>query len=161
LEEKAKTEGDAVVKRLINGRMEGCSVLCVLIGSETWMRRWCRYEIFKAVERGMGVLGVRINRLSNMDKGPSYAGNSPFDWLALIPSDRDQAKLLPHVWTGSRWVRFTEADPIPASAHPKLVAGQPVKLSNLFPSENDWVGDDGYSNLGEWVHTAAMSAGRK
>ena len=36
LEEKAKKEGEDVVKRLINKGLNGCSVTCVLIGAETY-----------------------------------------------------------------------------------------------------------------------------
>ncbi len=64
LEEKAKKEGNDVVKRLIDRGLDGSSVTCVLIGNETYTRRWVDYEILKSVELGMGVIGVRIHAAS-------------------------------------------------------------------------------------------------
>ncbi len=61
LEEKAKKEGDTVVKNLIDKGLIGSSVLCVLIGQETYTRRWVDYEILKSVQLGMGVFGIRIH----------------------------------------------------------------------------------------------------
>jgi hypothetical protein len=48
LEEKAKRDGNEAVKKLIDKGLVGSSVLCVLIGQETYTRRWVDYEILKA-----------------------------------------------------------------------------------------------------------------
>jgi len=42
--ESAKKKGDIALKRLINGALKNTSVTCVLIGSQTFNRRWvcCR-----------------------------------------------------------------------------------------------------------------------
>lgn len=40
--ETAKKTGDAALKRLINGALKNTSVTCVLIGSQTFNRRWSR-----------------------------------------------------------------------------------------------------------------------
>lgn len=61
--EEAKRTSEFALKRLINGALEGTSVTCVLIGSQTYMRPWVRYEILKSIERGNGVFGVHINRI--------------------------------------------------------------------------------------------------
>lgn len=53
LEEKSQREGDAAVKRLIDTGLKGTSVTCVLIGYETYKRRWVDYEILKASRWGM------------------------------------------------------------------------------------------------------------
>ena len=61
--EEAKKQGPLAIKRMINGGLEGSSVTCVLIGSETWKRPWVRYEIIKSLARGNGILGVRIHNV--------------------------------------------------------------------------------------------------
>ena len=87
LEEKAKRDGDAVVKTLIDNGLVGSSVLCVLIGKETYTRRWVDYEILKAVEYGMGVFGIRIHQLKDPKQGADTAGSSPFQFLGYGAKD--------------------------------------------------------------------------
>ncbi|MCB0109299.1 MAG: TIR domain-containing protein, partial [Caldilineaceae bacterium] len=36
----AKLSGDTAIKRVINAGLERTSVTCVLVGSDTWARRW-------------------------------------------------------------------------------------------------------------------------
>ena len=43
--ESRKLEGDDAVKRLIREGVEYTSAVCVLIGTDTWLRRWVRYEM--------------------------------------------------------------------------------------------------------------------
>ena len=38
--EEAKKQGPLAIKRMINGGLDGSSVTCVLIGSQTWRRPW-------------------------------------------------------------------------------------------------------------------------
>jgi len=81
LEEKAKTSGIAVVRRLIDNGMKGSTVLCVLIGKETFQRQWVDYEIFKAVERGMGIFGIHIHSLGDRYGKKDPKGQNSFSYL--------------------------------------------------------------------------------
>ena len=78
LEEKALKEGDQVVKNLIDRGLNGSSVTCVLIGAETYTRRWVHYEILKSTELGMGLFGIRIHQIADLKSGKDTAGHSPF-----------------------------------------------------------------------------------
>jgi hypothetical protein len=40
--EEAKKSGSLALKRLINTEVAGTSVTCVLVGSDTFARPWCR-----------------------------------------------------------------------------------------------------------------------
>ncbi len=51
----------------------------VLVGSETASRPWVKYEIKKAWEDGIGVLGVRIHGMKNKLGNTTYAGTNPFN----------------------------------------------------------------------------------
>jgi hypothetical protein len=61
--ESAKKTGSVAVKRLINSGLYGTSVTCVLVGSETYVRPWVRYEILNSFRRGNSILAVHINTI--------------------------------------------------------------------------------------------------
>lgn len=157
LEEKAKKEGDQAVRRLIDNGLVGSSVLCVLIGQETYTRRWVDYEILKAVELGMGVFGIRIHQIKDPKTGADSAGGSPFSFLGYGTKD---GKLRPMIQYKDGWKDAPYQSLITTAAAPQYLQGtdKPV-LSSLF-SVYDWVDNDGYNNFGKWVETAARQAGR-
>src|SRR5579863_5689616 len=66
--EEAQRTSPLALKRLINAELQNSSVTAVLIGSDTWARRWVRYEIMKSVERGNIVIGVHINSIKGRDQ---------------------------------------------------------------------------------------------
>jgi hypothetical protein len=156
LEERAKRDGDQVVKKLIDNGLVGSSVLCVLIGKETYTRRWVDYEILKAVEYGMGVFGIRIHQLKDPRQGVDTAGSSPFQFLGYGARD---GKLIPMIQYESRWKDAPYLLPITKTAAPYLKGTDKPVLSSLF-SVYDWVNNDGYNNFGKWVEAAAKQAGR-
>lgn len=75
--EEAKRKGRSELERLINNGLHGTSVTAVLIGSETANRPWVNYEINKSLERGNGLLGVRIHRVQNQAGRRSHPGPIP------------------------------------------------------------------------------------
>jgi hypothetical protein len=156
LEEKAKKEGDAVVKRLIDNGMAGSSVLCVLIGNETYTRRWVDYEILKAVENGMGVFGIRIHQLKCPNQGADTPGANPFQYLGY---GTKEGKMNPMIHYQSGWKDAPMLTPIFASAAAYLEDTNKPVLNSLF-TVHDWVDDNGYANFGKWVEAAARQAGR-
>lgn len=86
--EEAKRKGKAEIERLIDSRLKGTSVTAVLIGSDTASRPWVTYEIEKSIERGNGLLGVRIHWIRDQDGQRSKRGSVPaalsgyrvYDW---------------------------------------------------------------------------------
>ena len=157
LEEKAKTEGDAAVKRLINKGMNGASVTCVLIGAETLNRRWVQYEIFNSIEEGMGVFGVRIHGLKNKEGKTDSFGVNPF--AALGYAVRND-KLHPNInYTNVGWTDAPLNGPISESAAPYLNAKEGFRLDPIF-DVYDWCDGDGYNNFSDWVAKAAKQADR-
>ena len=75
--EEAKRKGDAEIRNLIDTALKGTSVTVVLIGAETASRRWVTYEIDQSVQRGNGVLGVRVHRIKDQDGRRSSRGLIP------------------------------------------------------------------------------------
>ena len=75
--EKAKKEGDDAIKKMIDDALVGTSVTAVLIGAKTASRSFVQYEIDKSIERGNGLLGVRINQIENEDGETDESGDNP------------------------------------------------------------------------------------
>jgi hypothetical protein len=157
LEEKSKRDGDDAVKRMINEGLKGSSVLCVLIGAETANRRWVRYEIFKAIETGMGVFGILIHNLKDPKAGADVAGNNPFACMGYGLSANGGLVPMTHFATG--WKNAPFLGEIAASSAAYLKGEDKPMLSKLFPVY-DWVQADGFNNFGKWVESAALQANR-
>lgn len=123
--ETLKRDTDLAIKRWIGKQMDGTSVTCVLIGSQTANSRWVKYEIEKSIEKRNGLLGVYIHNVKDRYGWISTKGARPFEQSPFN-------------------FRFT--------TNPNLV----------YPccSYYDWVNDNGYANLGNWIEKAAKQADR-
>jgi hypothetical protein len=75
--EEAKRSGRSEVECRIDVGLKGTSVTAVLIGSETADRPWVTYEIEQSIERGNGLLGIRIHGLQDQDRHRSKRGAVP------------------------------------------------------------------------------------
>jgi hypothetical protein len=159
LKELAKKESSQAVKRAINSGIEGSSVTCVLIGQETYTRDWVDYEIFKSVERGMGVFGVRIHGIRDAAfKTVDPSGANPFHYLAYAQSTPN-GNMLPYRKLTGGWTQFEEGASINRNAAKYIPANGEFFLERVF-SVYDWVLDDGYNNFQSWVAEAARKAGK-
>jgi hypothetical protein len=78
IREEAETKGDAALKALIASGLKNTSVTAVLIGSETATRQWVLEEIAQSVDRGNGLIGIRIHNIKNLQGQTSTAGANPF-----------------------------------------------------------------------------------
>lgn len=81
---EAVTSGkDPAIERWIHGQMDGKSCCIVLVGAETADRKWIDYEILKAWNSRMGVVGIRIHGLKNLNSLTSTAGANPFAKITI------------------------------------------------------------------------------
>src|SRR5665213_1899503 len=92
--ESAKRTNPSAVKRLVNSGLEGTSVTCLLIGSETYLRPWVRYEIMKSFRRGNAILGVQINSITGKDQQTKPSGPNPLAYLGVSFSATGQTGTL-------------------------------------------------------------------
>lgn len=77
--EEVKKNGDDAVKKWIADQMKGKTCLVVLVGANTAKRRWVKYEIKKAWGDNLGVVGIRIHGLKDMNSQKTSArGPNPF-----------------------------------------------------------------------------------
>jgi hypothetical protein len=98
--EEAKKKGDAAIKYLIDEGLKGTTVTAVLIGAETSNRRYVDYEIEKSIERGNGLLGLRIHNIKDRN------GNT--DFPGLVPARLSSGGYPTYTWTTcedfAKWV---------------------------------------------------------
>jgi hypothetical protein len=170
--ERKQLEGDNAVKRLIREGVQSTSVVCVLAGTETWLRRWVRYEVARAVVDGRGLLTVHINGLNHhQTRAPSARGENPLDSLGVgkvraglaTPKyylfERTPAFIYDrYVWEWPRYSDYTD----PVELPPWLSDPAPGHITPLSfnATEYDYVQSVGHKNIGAWIDAAAMRAGR-
>ena len=147
--EEAKNTSPLALKRLINAELEGTSVTAVLIGSNTWARRWVRYEIMKSIERGNGVLGIHINSIKGKDGKVKSPGPSPFDAVG-VEVNADGTGVKPTEWKNGKWVYYSDLQPFKVLQQPQANRGKHFSLSHWLPVY-DWVANKGFDNFSSWI----------
>ena len=155
--EAAQRDGDEVLKRFLREGLKNTTVTGVLVGTQTTLRRWVRYEIFRSFIRGNGLFGVRIHTIAGFDKKLSAKGSNPFDGMAFNV-DGDQLRFKEYMTNGWQWAQDVGSMPLSDVPY-DLGAMTNHTLSCLFPIY-DWFDNDGYNNLGDWIEAAASQAGR-
>ena len=100
--ETLKRNTDRAIELWIDGQMTGASVTCVLIGSETYLSKWVRYEIEKSIDEEMGLLGIYIHNIKDQRLNTATKGKSPFreqfGWKPLKREDLSYPCCLYYDW---------------------------------------------------------------
>lgn len=147
--EDAKNTSPSALKQLIDNELNGTSITVVLVGSDTWARRWVRYEIFKSLHDGNRVFGIHINGIKGKDQLTKPLGPDPFNNLALEFS-KDGTLIRPTEWKDNSWRYYTDFSAYQPLQNPHPLKGQHIKLTK-WCSLYDWVQDDGYRNFNSWI----------
>lgn len=148
--EESKKKGDLALKRMINSELEYTSVTAVLIGTNTWARRWVRYEIMKSIERGNKVIGIHINRIKDKNGQIKQLGANPFDNLAL-KINNDGTRATPIEWMNGKWAHYGDIKPFNICEQPYQNRDKTLRLSHWL-QVYDWVNHDGYNNFSSWIN---------
>jgi hypothetical protein len=69
--------------------MAGRSCTVVLVGTHTANRKWINYEIVKSWDNNMGVVGIYVHGLKNMDNKLAAKGRNPFDYIIHGPTNQN------------------------------------------------------------------------
>jgi hypothetical protein len=155
--EASQRESDESLKRFLREGLKNTSVTCVLVGAETCLRRWVRYEILRSFICGNGLFAVRIHTIGALNSPATGAGGNPFDCLAFGVEER-QVNF--REYTTSGWALDRDACSMPLQDVAYDLGGRTDHtLSTMFPI-HDWSADKGYENLGSWIEAAAKQAGR-
>jgi hypothetical protein len=155
--EAAQRTNDDSLKRFIRDGLKGTSVTCVLVGENTSLRRWVRYEIFRSFICGNGLLAVRIHSIKNLQGVKASRGFNPFESVAFTIEDD---KMRFQEYTSEGWIWAQDVGSMPLNDVPyDLGRKDNHTFDSLFPIY-DWATDNGRDNLGAWIEEAAADAGR-
>lgn len=157
--EEAEEKQVNKIKSLIDSELKGSSVTCVLIGSETYSRRWVRYEIIKSFEMKKGQVGVGINWIRDKyGKTKFWRGENPFSYLSLKVSE--DGKFIDFFeYKDSVWITYKDLPKIKNVYFNRNDFGKEFTLSEFYERYSyNW--DNGYKNFTDWIEEAAKNAGR-
>ena len=148
------------IKTLIDDELKGSSVTCALIGSETYSRRFVRYELLKSFEMKKGQVGVGINWIKDkVGNTKFWAGENPCNYLGLKVS-RDGKTIDFFERKENSWITFRDLPLIQNSHFRKESFGKEFTLSDFYKRYScDW--DNGKKNFPTWIEEAAKKAGRQ
>lgn len=164
--ESRQLEDPETLKRLIREGVGYTSAVCVLVGTETAIRRWVRYEIACAVIDKRGLLAVHVNSIRHHQLlMPHAPGPNPLAAMAVGKVQPNNALLQSAYYlfefTQRGWVRYRDyIYPVPRPAYlPDPSPGCVMPLS-AGTTEWDYIGHDGSKNIGLWIDRAAQAVGR-
>lgn len=149
--EESRKQGDLALKRLINAALNNTSNTCVLVGSQTYLRPWVRYEVMKSFLRGNHLLAVHINCIKGKDQKLKDLGQNPFDYLGVTYSEDGRTGTLYEAVNGE-WAKYEKIDDsanFSVSVLPEY-RGKGFTLSHFFKL-HDWVAHGGYDNFATWL----------
>jgi hypothetical protein len=162
------------IKQLIRSGVLSTSAVCILAGSNTWVRRWVRYEIARAIIDGRGLLTVHLNNINHhQTKGTHPRGRNPLAHMGIAKLQSDkrlppqyylyEMTLVPDGCGGEieQWSRYSDHR---ASVKKPAWLTDPA-LDYVVPfsvdaAEYDYEQDNGHRNIGSWIDQAAKQAGR-
>jgi len=157
--ENSKRTSDDSLKNLIRDGIQNTSVTCVLVGENTFSRRWVRYEIARSILKGNGILSVRVHNLKNQMGYASNEGPNPFDCMGTYKTD--DGRLLLAEKNNGKWVRYldyTQQVYLPAQWQ-KPTSTSVIPLSR-YAYDYCYYMNNGAANFSSWVRDAATNAGR-
>lgn len=92
--ETVKKGGDEAIKRWISKQMDRRSCTVVLVGTNTYKQKWVKYEIIKSWDDEMGVVGIHIHGLKDLNERISRKGPNPFDSVRFSGSRRAMSSVV-------------------------------------------------------------------
>lgn len=140
---------DLALKRLINKGLENTSNTCVLVGTETYNRRWVSYEIMKSIAVGNHVFCVHINSIKGKDGKTKAQGSNPLYYLGFSYSS-DGKKLNLHDYVDGKWITYPDLEGWNVKEVEEKERNKIFRLSSIYEIY-DWVDNDGYNNFSNWV----------
>ena len=143
--EEAKKESDLALKRLINKGVSNTSNTCVLVGTDTFNRRWVDYEIMKSIKKGNHIFAVHINSIKCKNQKTKINGNNPLYYLGYS-FDKTGKKIQLHNYIEGKWVMYADLDGWSVNLVSENERNKIFRLSTLYPIY-DWISDDGYNKF--------------
>lgn len=159
--ERQKNQDPESLKRFLRKEVEGSSVVCALVGSQTAHRRWVRFEILQALVDARGLVGIRIHPIADWDGMVSSPGDNPFDLLGIYRED-NRVYLVERATESSQWTYTSDFGKHVLAKWPYSSGQLPplgtTPLSSYFKTHT-WLGD-AHNRIDGWLEAAAQQAGR-
>jgi hypothetical protein len=99
--EEVKREGEDAIEKWINKQMHGTSVTVLMIGNETADRDWVHYEIKKSIERGNGLVGIKVHTLKDKEGSTDFSGGNPLK--KFVVEEGGNVKTLSSIFPTYHW----------------------------------------------------------
>lgn len=159
--EASQKKGDDALKNFLRDGLHNTSVTCVLTGTDTWRRRWVRYEIARSLVRGNGLLTVYIHGVKDNEENTASQGYDPLAQVGVYKTSDGKILLAEWEAKSQKWIKYedyTLAIPEGDLWFPALTNTSVAQLSNHCLSYN-FTAQNGRENIGGWIETAAGLAG--
>lgn len=164
--EEFKVNTDKQIKQRIDtSELRNSDATIVLIGQNTYERRWVKYEIIKSFEAGNTLIGIHINRIKGKNGVISRKGLNPFERLGF-EYDEEKDILRFYELVNRKWQPFKDLPYVknhkentvfvrPNNIFRRLFSGDRngkfYKLSNYFPEYTWKVNEHNAETLFDWV----------
>jgi hypothetical protein len=159
------------LKSLMRGAVHHSSVVCVLVGTDSWQGRWLKYEIARAVIDEKGLLSVGINGLPHVDtRLPDNPGLNPLSIMGVYEGDNGRTYLAEQqlkqtsinpVRYDWQWLRYDDfTAPVTRPSYLPAKTKNQVTALSQGTRHYDYMADRGVLALGSWVDAAAKQVGR-
>lgn len=80
--EQVKRRSDEIIEKWIDQQLQGSTVTVVLIGRETYGRKWINYEITSSWNKGNGLIGIYVHNVKDQNQKTDQIGRNPFEqWI--------------------------------------------------------------------------------
>jgi hypothetical protein len=169
--ESRNIKNEENLKNLMRQGVRYSSVVCVLVGTNTWCSRWAKYEIARAVVDERGLLAVHVNSINHhIRKTTDRPGVSPLHVMGIFHAANGNYYLHekhPAVTNaataelGYEWRPYEDfADPVPLPKYIPIPSVGYVMPLSVRAAEYDMGRDGGFQSIGVWIDAAAAQAGR-
>ena len=149
--------------------MKNSSAVCVLAGSQTFLRPFVRYEIARAVINNRGLLTVHVNDIPHIKtKATHPRGPNPLEYMGVGRDENGSFYLYecnPYFdgrggisWTWEPYSDYRLPVGLPRGMT-EPDAGYIMRLSTNA-DEYDYTSENGSKNIGSWIDRAARRSGR-
>jgi len=153
--EQTKKKGDQALRTLIADGLKNSSVTTVLAGTETWSRKWVRYELIKSFERGNGLITLWLDQVKDPEGKTAVRGPDPLEWLFFRKNSNGKTA---STWyhDGKDWQTF---ETISISDLPKAARSVDKGRLSKFATQHVWTAGSA-KEFAQWAEEAASAAGR-
>ena len=144
-------KGEEATKKLLRDSIAETTVTVVLIGTDTFKKKWVRYVISYSLSIGHRIVGIHINGIQTENHETKELGLNPFDFLAIKYND-DGTKVEFIEKKKGNWIKYEDLPYFtPKKPGSREKWGKAYKLSKFLPVY-DWTGQNGFENLSYWIN---------